>query len=131
MSKHKNRQWSQPQPINTNTTELQPPDDQGDGEDAPETRLIDGQIIDGREGDNLPPIDPKSLAAGQIYDGVIVPDRDINVMQLPPGYTLPAIVLESPYTQGGKDWWIACILGESCTKVYVDAKMLATGVRRE
>jgi hypothetical protein len=111
MSKNKHRQW---QPSQTSAQSPAIDDDA-----TPEIEEITPP----------PEPDPNALAAGQVYDGVLVPDREINILQLPKGYKLPAIVLEGPYVKSGVDWWIASFVGESCTKLYVDAEMLATGTR--
>lgn len=109
MSKNKNRPW-QPAPTSSQPPII--PDDEPTPE--PETEA-----------------DPNAIAAGQVYDGVLVPDREINILQLPKGYKLASIVIDGPYVKAGVDWWIASFVGESCTKLYVDAEMLATGMRRE
>ncbi len=79
--------------------------------------------------DDTPAPDPNAPAAGQVYDGVVMDDRPINIHGFRPGHVLGPIVLEAPYEQGDEGWWIASFVGESVTKVYVDGKMLATGKR--
>lgn len=67
------------------------------------------------------------LASGQVYEGVVVPDRAINRLGLRPGGVLPPLVLQTPYGDGR---WMAGFVGEEGTHVDVDAEMLATGKRR-
>jgi len=67
------------------------------------------------------------IARGQVYDGVLVPDRPINKMGLRPGARLNPLEIETPYGDGR---WMACFVGERATKIEVDAEMLKTGKLR-
>lgn len=77
--------------------------------------------------------DKDGIVPGQVYEGVKVPDRPINVMGLTPGAVLGPLVIEAPYTQTNDGWWIAFFEGEGCTgiKLYVDAEMLKSGKLRK
>ena len=66
------------------------------------------------------------LVAGQVWEGVVVPDRPINVLALRPGAVLPPIVLDTPCRDATDDWF-AHFLGESVTTLRVDEAMVKTG----
>lgn len=66
------------------------------------------------------------LVAGQVWEGVIVPDRPVNVLALRPGAVLAPLVLDTP-CRDGTDHWFAHFLGESVTTLRVDEEMCKTG----
>jgi hypothetical protein len=74
-----------------------------------------------------PIVDPDGIQPGQVYDGVVVPDRKINIIGLRPGSILPAIMTEAPYGDGR---WMCSFVGERGTKINADAEMLRTGKMR-
>lgn len=96
----------------------------------------DGHEVDEKSFDAAKAVllaDPDGIAPGQVYEGVKVPDRKINVMGLTPGAVLGPLVIEAPYTDTNDGWWFAFFEGEGCTgiKLYVDAEMLKTGKLRK
>jgi hypothetical protein len=80
-------------------------------------------------GDSLAPESTDGICTGQIWDGVIVPDRTVNVMALTPGAKLGALLVEGPFDDG-TGHWCASFVGEAMTKLRVDAEMLKTGKMR-
>lgn len=66
---------------------------------------------------------------GQVWEGVVVPDRPVNILSLRPGAVLPPFVIDGPYTDGSGHW-SAGFVGERGTKIRVDEEMLRTGVLR-
>ena len=81
-------------------------------------------IGDGRPGVDEAKLPKAEFAAGQIWEGVIVPNRPINLLSFCPGSRLPPLVLEGD-CGGGR--WQTSVLGESCQKVMADEEMLRTG----
>lgn len=67
-----------------------------------------------------------AIQAGQIWEGVVVPDRPVNVLALRVGAVLPPIVIDGPFTDGSGHW-SAGFVGERGTKIRVDEAMLKTG----
>jgi hypothetical protein len=90
------------------------------GPDAP-------TIDDGDDDDKTPTLEETDgIAAGQIWDGVVVPDRSVNVLSLTPGAVLGALMVDGPFNDGASQW-CASFVGEQMTKIKVDAAMLKTG----
>lgn len=80
-----------------------------------------------------PAPDPKPagmIQVGQVWEGVIVPDRPVNILSLRPGAVLPPFVIDGPYTDGSGHW-SAGFVGERGTKIRVDEEMLRTGRLRQ
>ena len=79
-----------------------------------------------------PPVEPEpegEVAPGQVWEGVVVPDRPVNILSLRPGAVLPALVIDGPFNDG-TGHWSAGFVGERGTKIRVDLEMLKTGKLR-
>jgi hypothetical protein len=106
----------------------------GKKQDTPQPVMVEREQIEKDLSDAVNLLnDPDGIAPGQVYEGVVVPDRPINQLGLKPGARLNPIVIEAPYTQTNDGWWFAIFEGEGSTgvKLYVDAEMLKTGKLRK
>lgn len=88
------------------------------------TAQVEGKVEGKVDGKVEEESDPVELAAGQVYENVVVPNRPINRLGLRPGAVLKPIVLQKAYGDGR---WMAGFVGETGTHIDVDAEMLATG----
>lgn len=70
------------------------------------------------------------IQVGQVWEGVVVPDRPVNILSLRPGAVLPPFVIDGPYNDGSGHW-SAGFVGERGTKIRVDEEMLKTGRLRQ
>jgi len=92
------------------------------GPDAPTVGEIASD--DGPDG----PEDTDVIAAGQVWEDVVVPDRSVNVLGLRPGSKLPPIQIDGPF-HDATGHWAAGFVGERGTKIRVDEEMLRRGRR--
>lgn len=79
---------------------------------------------------DTPPEPVAPIQPGQVWEGVVVPDRPVNVLGLRPGAALPPLVIDGPFTDG-TGHWSAGFEGERGTKIRVDLEMLQTGRLRQ
>ena len=90
----------------------------------------DAPTVDTGEDDKTPGLEETDgIAAGQIWDGCIVPDRPVNVLSLTPGAKLGPLLVEGP-SDDGTGHYCASFVGETMTKIRVDAEMLKSGKLR-
>jgi hypothetical protein len=79
--------------------------------------------------DVLDEVSADGVAPGQVWEGVIVPNRAVNVLSLTPGSKLLPLRIDGPFNDG-TNHYCASFVGESMTKIRVDAEMLKTGKMR-
>lgn len=101
------------------------------GPDAPTVDAVASEEAEEEQDEEEQTTEPEGdIRVGQIWEGVVVPNRPINMLGLRVGATLNPLLVVKRFDDGTGHW--ACtFVGESVTSIRVDEEMLKSGRLRE